>query len=790
MSIFKRIVKMVTKPKKRGKDPHLAREAQKYETPVPSREYILEELEALGPPMKMRALSTHFQLQDEDLREAFRRRIKAMIRDGQLMKTPEGFFPITEPETCEGVLQIAREGEGTLLTRAGQKIQLGGPTLRGYFDGDEIRVQIIHITESGESRGRIIDLIKPVVPQAVGRLIHTKTRWEVIPFDRKLSRNIMIKKGIKRDAQPGDIVLVKIHRDKTPQDAAQTLTGEVQEILGDPNTPGIEIEVAIRKFDIPHTWSKALLAESKAIAQKKPGLRSGRRDLTHLPLLTIDGEDAKDFDDAVYCEPRKQGGWHLTVAIADVSHYVTPGSALDEAAQVRGNSTYFPGMVIPMLPEVLSNGLCSLKPNELRYCMVCTMNISATGEITRYEFYRGLMESKARLTYTEVAEILNGHDGLREKWADVVPALETLKALYTVLYKQRRKRGAIDFDTVETKILFGQQGKIQTIMPTNRNIAHKMIEESMLAANVCAAKFLEKHECPTLYRVHDRPPTEKLTALREFLAECGLDLGGRAKPTAKDFTKLMTKIQDREDRHVIETVMLRSLSQAQYHTDNVGHFGLAYDSYCHFTSPIRRYPDLLVHRAILALLKNPKQKPKLDVDKITALGMHCSQTERRSDEATRDATMALKCHYMQEKVGSHFRGVISGVASFGLFIELKDIYVEGLVHVTALGNEYFQYDPVHHRMVGDRTRTIYRLGDSVNVQVMRVDVEAKKIDLELVDNAPSKSRNKRKLSKKPRSKKKPSAAAKAPEGKAKKSSTTQKPRQRPKRKPRRKKRDS
>ena len=731
MSIFKRIIQMVKKTKKVKGDPHFAREAQNYETPIPSREFILSEMEALGPPVKRRVLLNHFKVTSEELREAFRRRIKAMIRDGQLMKTPEGYIPIREQETSEGVLHLSREGEGYLLTDTGERIGLSGPTLRGYYDGDVVSAQVTHILDEGSSRGRIVALLKPTTPLIVGRIIFSQSHWEVLPFDRKLTQNVQIAKSHHGSAKSGDIVQVKIWRDEKSSQHPGPV-GEVIAVLGDPQTPGIEIEVAIRKFDIPNQWPNDILKNSEKIAEKKPVLRGDRVDLTQLPLVTIDGEDAKDFDDAVYCEPRDQGGWRLYVAIADVSYYVTPGSALDQHAFERGNSTYFPGVVVPMLPEVLSNGLCSLKPNVPRYCVVCQMSINAEGHITRYEFYRGLMESKARLTYTEVAEMLEGHEGLRKNYAELVPALESLKALYKALHQQRRIRGAIDFDTIETKILFDQQGKIKTIIPHQRNIAHKMIEESMLAANVCAAKFLERHQCPTLFRVHDRPPGDKLLSLRTFLAELGLDLPGRSTPTAADFSALMARIADREDRHVIETVMLRSLSQALYSTENIGHFGLAYESYCHFTSPIRRYPDLLVHRAIVDTLKKPTKHHKDAVDQLTKIGFHCSQTERRSDEATRDASMALKCHYMQDKIGETFQGVISGVASFGIFVELKDVYVEGLVHVTALGSEYFQYDPVHHRMVGDRTRTMYRLGDRVEIVVVRVDIEAKKIDLELV----------------------------------------------------------
>jgi len=714
-------------------DPFQAREAQKYETPIPSREFILTELAKWQGPIKRRALLEHFKLEDPDLREALRRRLKAMVRDGQLFKTHEGYLPITQMEVCTGVLVIDKDWEGHLRTQDSQNIVLSGPTLRGYYDGDKVEVQIIQIDRSGEAKGRIISLIEAVIPMVIGRLIKTDVAFEVIPFDRKFTQNLTVPKANKHHAKDGDIVHVKILRDEKYQFHVQPVA-EVVEVLGDLSTPGIEVNIALRKFGVPHEWPKAVLEECKKWEKtEKVTYEDQREDLTELPLVTIDGEDAKDFDDAVYCEATEQGGWRLWVAIADVSHYVKSGTVLDKEAINRGNSTYFPGSVVPMLPEVLSNGLCSLKPQVPRLCVVCQMQINEKGIITRAQFSRAVMNSKARLTYTEVAEILRGNAALREKYASLLQPLESLHSLYEALHAERKKRGAIDFDTIETRILFDSAGKINSIVPQVRNVAHKMIEESMLAANVSAAKFIERHKRPNLYRIHDRPPHDKLVNLRHFLAELGLDLPGGAQPSPSAFSQLIASIQHREDRHVIETVMLRSLSQAQYSPENIGHFGLAYSSYCHFTSPIRRYPDLVIHRIITDILDNKPTKAVLSFEEIEKLGRHCSESERRSDDATRDASLALKCHYVQDKVGQTFRAVISGVASFGIFAELKDIFVEGLIHVTGLGNDYFNYDPAHHRMIGERTRTVYRLGDVVEVKVVRVDVEAKKIDFELVE---------------------------------------------------------
>ncbi|MBS0288208.1 MAG: ribonuclease R [Proteobacteria bacterium] len=711
-------------------DPFSEREASNYQTPIPSREYILSELTRLGHPVKRKALVKHFLLEDPDLQEALRRRLKAMLRDGQLFKSPEGFMPITHADSLTGIVVVEKEGVGYVKTEEGQSILLNGQALRGYYDGDKVNVQIIQIDKDGYARGRISQLIQAVKPTVIGRLLKSHQQFEVLPFDRKFSHHITIPKEHKNQAKDGDIVQIEIFREEKHQFHTEPVA-KVIEVLGDFSTPGIEVKMAIRKFGLPEVWSKAVEKEGKSFSAKSIKLTADRTDLRDLPLVTIDGEDAKDFDDAVYCEQKKEG-WQLYVAIADVSFYVQKGGALDKEAITRGNSTYFPGSVIPMLPEILSNELCSLKPNVPRYCVVCQMSINAKGDITRSTFYRALMHSKARLTYTEVSEIIRGNETVREKYAELIKPLEALHALYQAFYQHRKERGAIDFDTIETRILFDMAGKIKSIVPTVRNVAHKMIEESMLAANVCAARFLQRHKRGTLYRVHDKPPADKLKSLRQFLGELGLDLTGGQNPTAKDFTKLIDHIQHREDKHMIETVLLRSLSQAQYSPKNIGHFGLAYPCYLHFTSPIRRYPDLIVHRGIIEILEN-KGKKKADNTDYEKLGEHCSETERRSDDATRDAALALKCHYMLEKIGQEFKGVISGVASFGIFVELKDIYVEGLVHVTQLGNEYFHYDAAHHRMIGDRTRTMFRLGDMVEVKVVRVDIETKRIDLELLN---------------------------------------------------------
>ena len=511
--------------------------------------------------------------------------------------------------------------------------------------------------------------------------------------------------------------------------------GKVIHILGEHMAPGMEIEVAILAHGLPSGWPDDVNAVVSKIPQHvDPEQLQGRTDLRHLPFVTIDGEDAKDFDDAVYCYPKSKGGYQLYVAIADVSHYVAVGSPLDKEAARRGNSVYFPGKVVPMLPEALSNGICSLNPHVDRLCMVAEMSIAADGKINRSRFYRGVIHSQARLTYTQVSQWLIA--GLTdEKHAPLWAMIQSLHVLYGILHKTRKSRGAIDFDTTETRIEFDENRKIQRIVPVIRNDAHRLIEECMLAANVAVARFLERAKIPTLYRVHAPPEEDKIIALRKFLGELGMQLGGGKKPSPKDFQATMAAIGDRPEKHLIETVMLRSLKQAQYIEANDGHFGLAYSAYTHFTSPIRRYPDLLIHRAVGYLLDNQSaEKFYYSEDEMNKLGKHCSATERRADEATREVVAWLKCEYMQDKLGQVFPGRISAVTGFGIFVELDDIYVEGLVHVTSLKNDYYAFDAVKHRLVGERGGHVYRLGDKMTVLVARVDLDERKIDFEPAGN--------------------------------------------------------
>jgi ribonuclease R len=551
----------------------------------------------------------------------------------------------------------------------------------------------------------------------------------------------------------GQFVTVQIVEYPTHRTVA---IGQVTEVLGDYLAPGMEIDVAIRNFDIPHVWPAAVELEASRIDPVVLETdKAGRVDLRQLPLVTIDGEDARDFDDAVYCEKRR-GGYRLIVAIADVSHYVQPGSALDAEALKRGNSVYFPQQVVPMLPEVLSNGLCSLNPKVDRLCMVCDMNISLAGRITAHKFYEGVMYSHARLTYTKVSALLEEPDSelgrqVAREHGDVVEPVQRLHELFKILRASREKRGALDFESNETRIIFSKDRKIEKIVPVVRNQAHMLIEECMLAANVCAAEFVSSHELPALYRNHEGPRDEKLSKLRTYLGALGIPFTTGKKPQPSDFQAVLERIQERPDTHIIQTMLLRSLTQAVYSPNNLGHFGLAYEAYAHFTSPIRRYPDLLLHRVIRARLRTEHTMMQAmgdkirrmrgntaadagmpDTAKMLAFGEHCSMTERRADEATRDVMAWLKCEYMQDRVGEEFDGVISAVTSFGIFVELTDIYVEGLVHISRLQGDYYDFDAAMQKLVGSRSGTQFALGDTVRVKVAAVNLDERKMDFELV----------------------------------------------------------
>lgn len=610
------------------------------------------------------------------------------------------------------------DGHGFLVPdEGGPPVFLPPAEMRGVMHKDRAAVRVSGRDHRGRPVGALVEVLERGNRRVVGRLHSEHGVLVLVPEDRRIAHDILVPPAESGKAKPGQIVTVELV--SQPAAHAQPV-GRVAEVLGHHADPGMEIEIALRKFDLPHEFSKRAMAQARGFPDEVEASHiEGRKDLRDLPLVTIDGETAKDFDDAVYCRREPIGGkqgFRLWVAIADVSHYVRHGDPLDLDARERGTSVYFPRRVIPMLPEKLSNGLCSLNPEVERLCMACEMEITGTGEVARYQFYPAVMRSQARLTYTQVWNALRHHPS-RE--------LSDLYDLFKLLARQRARRGAIDFETVETRMIFDARGKIEKIVPEARNDAHRIIEECMLAANVSAGDFIASREHPVLYRVHDVPAADRVAALRDFLAELGLQLPGGEVPAPSDYAELLERIRERPDFGLLQTILLRSLKQAVYSPGNVGHFGLAFASYVHFTSPIRRYPDLLVHRVIKALLSR-KRYSDLDWE---ALGRHCSETERRADDASRDVESWLKCYYMRDHVGETFSGTITGVVPFGLFVTLDEYFVDGLVHISELGRDYFQFDPARHMLLGDRTKRRFRLADRMTVKLVRVDVDSRKIDL-------------------------------------------------------------
>lgn len=719
----------------RAQDPYLEREKGRYEFPLPSREFILQILAERGAPIMAEELAQLLNIREDEL-VAFERRMQAMGREGQLLLNRKGALCLPEKlDLIPGKVQGHPDGFGFLLRDdGGDDLFLGPKEMDKVLHGDRVLARLIGVDRRGRPEGSIAEVLEHVNQRLVGRLHNERGVFFVTAEDKRISRDILLEAKNTGGAQAGQVVMVEL---LTQPSRYSQPVGRVIELLGNYDDPGMEIEIALRKHNLPHVFSPEAQAQADATPQKvkkkdwKPVQGVERIDLRDLPLVTIDGETARDFDDAVFAE-KKGKGWRLVVAIADVSHYVRPGDALDLTAIERGNSVYFPRRVIPMLPEALSNGVCSLNPDVERLCMVCDMRVTQTGEIKKYEFYPAVMLSKARLTYTRVWDMLQNPKGEdAQANTHLLPHLKTLYDLFKVFVAARHERGAIDFETQETEMRFDDFGKIKAIVPVVRNDAHKLIEECMLAANVCAANFLIKNEHIGLYRVHEGPTPEKLKNLREYLRTMGLSLGGAEDPGAKDYAQLLDSIKERPDAPLLQTMLLRSLSQAVYAPENEGHFGLSYEAYAHFTSPIRRYPDLLVHRSIKAILAGKKYKP---ATKWEQLGVQCSMTERRADEASRDVQNWLKCYYMQDKIGEEFMGSVSAVTGFGMFVLLDDLYVEGLVHVSELGTDYFHYDEKRKELKGERGGQVYRITDRVKVRVVRVDLETSKIDFALVDD--------------------------------------------------------
>jgi ribonuclease R len=666
----------------------------------------------------------------------------------------------------EGTVQGHRDGHGFVVRDDRQPdLYLSPQEMRAVLHRDRVKARVVRFDRKGRPEGRVLEIIERVRAPIIGRLLHESGVWLVAPEDRRYGHDILIPKNAVANAVAGQVVVIELTE---PPSMYSQPVGRVTEVLGDVDDPGMEIEIAVRKYEVPYRFSAETLAQAAGLPDRiRPVDRRGRIDLTDVALVTIDGEDARDFDDAVYCEPARVGrskGWRLVVAIADVSHYVKPEEPIDIDAYERATSVYFPRRVIPMLPEKLSNGLCSLNPNEDRLAMVCDMLISQAGEIYAYQFFPGVINSHARFTYTEVAAILANTRGAEASRREgLVPHLLDLNDVYRALLKARSARGAIDFETTETQIVCDENGRIEKIIPRTRNEAHRLIEEAMLAANVCAADFINGAKHPVLFRVHEGPTPEKKTLLQNYLKALGLGLSISDSPQPREYQMVATATRDRPDAEQIHSMLLRSMQQAIYTDANSGHFGLAYGAYAHFTSPIRRYPDLLVHRVIKAILagkryalsrglvdavplarshsKSPKkpqpaakggQRMHLDSEIWEAAGAHCSANERRADEASRDVEAWLKCRYMREHLGEEFSGRVSAATSFGLFVQLDGLYVEGLVHITELGGEYFRFDEVKQELRGERTGVRYGIASRVRVQVSRVDLDGRRIDFRLV----------------------------------------------------------
>ncbi|HBW06253.1 MAG TPA: ribonuclease R, partial [Gammaproteobacteria bacterium] len=687
-------------------DPHQKRESEKYDNPIPSREYILEFIKE--KPLTKFDLYDLLKV-DGKQKKPLTHRLKAMVRDQQLSCNRDGVFSIFSGKSgiMIGTVIANPKGFGFIkLEEGGKDLRLSSKEMQLVFHGDKVKARLLN--QRGDAQiVKVIESIKTVV----GRLHLDQDNAYVVVDDKRIRNKINISE-VTEDNTDEQIVIVEIIKSPTFKSLA---VGKITQILGNYMDEGVETDSALYRNGIPVDFSEEALAQTAELPTVVTDEdKKGRIDITDMKLVTIDGEDSRDFDDAVFAEPTNKG-WKLVVAIADVSHYVIEGSDLDNDAIDRGNSVYFPRRVVPMLPEALSNGLCSINPDVERLCMTCEMNIDSEGNLLDYKFYPAVMLSHARLTYTKVSQILEHHDqALTSEYASVLDNLNTLYDLYKALKAARTKRGVMDFDRIESQIIFNDKGKIDDIIARSRNDAHKLIEECMLMANQATAKFLAHNEEDFLYRIHPKPTAEKVETTRQFLTAVGLTLEGGVQPESKHFAKVLVDAKGRDDENIIKTVVLRTMKQAVYTPANEGHFGLAFDDYTHFTSPIRRYPDLLVHRAINRVLDKKKRKPS---KKMIETGAHLSVTERRADDASRDVEQWLKCEYMRDKVGDTFNGVISGVAGFGIFIELTDVFVEGMIAMRDMKDDYYIFDDVHHQLKGERTGRTFQLGDTIKIQV-------------------------------------------------------------------------
>lgn len=715
-----------------GGDPFASREARRYERPIPSREAILALLSEKGSLLNAAMLAEALGLFESQDLDALNKRLAAMLRDGQLLQNRRGGYGVAAKlDLIAGSVIANAEGYGFLRPDAGgDDLYLSPQQMRQVLHGDRALASVIGLDRRGRRQGAIVEVLERRPPRLVGRVVIENGLVLVSPDDRRLPQNILIPPGETQSVQNGQIVIAEITEPPTPHRGA---LGRILGVLGERLTPSLIVEMAIASHNLPHAFPDDVLRDAAAVDPVVPASAIGDRvDLRAMPLVTIDGADAKDFDDAVYAEPLRDG-FRLVVAIADVSHYVEAGNAIDAEAYQRATSVYFPGFVVPMLPETLSNGICSLMPKVDRLCMVCDMRIDDSGQVTRSKFHRAVMRSHARLTYDQVWQAIEDPSQGRETIGALMPQIDNLHRLYKVLARARRERGAIEFESGEIEFRLDDKGEVIQMEPRQRNDAHMLIEECMIAANVEAAKFLLRKRLPAPYRVHEPPPEAKFEDLRAFLKEFRLSLPPHADVKPADFAKLLQRVRARADATLIESVVLRSQSMAVYQPDNLGHFGLALEAYAHFTSPIRRYPDLLMHRAIGHAIDGGKPDSyRYSPSEMSAMSLHCSHNERRASEAERDVDERYRCAWMEKHVGSEFDGVVSGVTSFGLFVELKASRISGLVHITQLPNDYYHFDPIRHLLTGERRGLAFRLGDEVRIQVLRASLEDRKIDFRLV----------------------------------------------------------
>jgi len=723
-------------------DPYADREAARYEQPIASREMILQLLASNEGPMSGEAVAERLSLTAPERAEALNARLRAMVRDGQLLQNRTGAFaPAAQMDLIPGIVIANPDGFGFLRPDAGNRdddLFLPPFEMRKVMHGDRVLASVTGVDRRGRRQGAIVEVLERRINRLIGRYTVEAGIGYVVPDDHRIQRNVLIPPDNRGDANEGQLVVVELLQAPDPK---RPPIGRVLTVLGDRLTASLAVQAAIHGHDLPHEFPQAVLDEAALVpVDVEPAAAAQRVDIRTLPLVTIDGEDAKDFDDAVYCEPNRDG-FRLVVAIADVSNYVRPGTPLDDEAQKRATSVYFPGFVVPMLPETLSNGICSLKPKVDRLCFVCDMQVDRKGEVIESKFYEAVMYSHARLTYTEVWNAVgddaseDARDAALAKIGALLPAVQRLHQLYQALRKARERRGAIEFESSEVRFVLGPQGEVTQAGMIQRNDAHKLIEECMIAANVEAAKYLIEKDVPAPYRIHERPPEQKYADLQEFLKEFNLRMPPWPKVEPRDFTALLKKIRERPDAALLESVLLRSQSLAVYSPANVGHFGLALVAYAHFTSPIRRYPDLLVHRAIKHALSGARpEKFKYSPSEMAQLALQCSERERRADEAEREVDERFRAAWMEQHVGGQFDGVISGVTSFGLFIELDDSKVNGLVHVTQLANDYYHFDPIRKTLTGERRGREFRLGDRVRIVVLKASVEDRRIDFRLVED--------------------------------------------------------